>query len=163
MEQLINDLAVGDRSDADLAAEYDVEEQSIRVFRMRHKADIAAKKAGWTSQYDHIWSTKLENHVRVLTERWQKIMGQMELLEEHAQRERETIRSVDPEASEVPYNSREYLAYTKEERALSHQILEITGQLPQRTVAVTAEVKNPITDYGTIAMDADGNFYGVQQ
>jgi hypothetical protein len=60
-------------------------------------------------------------------------------------------------------NSREYLAYAKEERALSHQILEITGQLPQRTVAVAAEVKNPITDYGTISVDESGNFYGVQQ
>jgi cell division septum initiation protein DivIVA len=110
MEELIRDLAVGEKSYAELAEEHGVEEQTIRVFRMRHKADIQVVLAGWANTYDHIWSTKLENHVRVLTERWQKIMGQMELLEEHAQRETETIRSVDPEASEVPYNSREYLA-----------------------------------------------------
>jgi hypothetical protein len=50
---------------------------------------------------------KLKNHVLALTKRWRKIWRQMDLLEEHARRETETIRSVDPEASEVPYNSRE--------------------------------------------------------
>jgi hypothetical protein len=75
MEELIRDLAVGEKSYAELAEEHGVEEQTIRVFRMRHKADIQAVLAGWANTYDHIWSTKLENHVRVLTERWQKIMG----------------------------------------------------------------------------------------
>ena len=38
MEQLINDMAEGSKSDDELAAEYNVEEQSIRFFRLRHKA-----------------------------------------------------------------------------------------------------------------------------
>jgi hypothetical protein len=60
MEQLINDLAVGDKSHAELAEEQDVEVQSIAVFRMRHKADIEAKKQEWATEYGHIWSTKKE-------------------------------------------------------------------------------------------------------
>jgi hypothetical protein len=130
MEELIRDLAAGDKPDTELAEVHGVAEQTIWDFRMRHKAEIAAVIQGYVSKYDHIWSTKLENHVRVLTHRWEKIIGQMELLEEHARRETETIRNIDPDASEVPYNTREYLAYAKVEAALSHQILEITGQLP---------------------------------
>ena len=53
-----------------------------------------------TAKLDHIWSTKLENHVRVLTGRWEQVWHQIDL---------------------------------------SHQILEITGRLPQRAVAVAAE------------------------
>jgi hypothetical protein len=66
-EQLINDLATGDKLDSELATEYDVEEQSIRVFRLRHKADIAAKKQDWAAEFGHIWSTRKENRLRVLT------------------------------------------------------------------------------------------------
>jgi hypothetical protein len=68
-EQLIRDLAVADKSNVELAEEHGVEEQSIRVFRMKHKSEIAAVIADWTASFDHIWSTKKENGLRVLTQR----------------------------------------------------------------------------------------------
>jgi hypothetical protein len=161
-EQLINDLAVGDKPDSELAAEYDVEEQSIRVFRMRHKADIQAKKKGWSEQYGHIWSTKVENRLRVLTCRLEEIEDQMELLREHARRETETIRNVDPEASEVLVNGPEYRAYEKEQRALIREIADQTGQLPTRVAKLEVEGKGALTNFDTIAVDANGNWHAVQ-
>ena len=49
-EQLINDMAVGEKPDALLATEYDVEEQTIRAFRLRRKADIHARKRDLSSE-----------------------------------------------------------------------------------------------------------------
>ena len=118
MEQLINDLAVGEKSVAELAAEFDVEEQSVRVFKLRHKADIEAKKNDWASQYDHIWATKVENRLRLLTCRLEEIEDQLALLRDHSRAETETIRNVDPEASEVLVNDRVYLKYVAEQRSL---------------------------------------------
>jgi hypothetical protein len=104
-----------------------------------------------------------QNRIRVLTQRWEQIVYQIELLEDHAVRETETIRRVDPEAGRCQVNGPEIRAYSKEERALAHQIAEETGQLPQRTVAVTTEVKNPITDYDVLIRDPDGNFQAVRE
>jgi hypothetical protein len=101
LERLLRDMAVGDKSDAELAAEYDKAEQTIWVIRMNHKAEIAALVTGMVDDISHIWSTRLGNHVRILTQRWERIIGQLMLLEEHAERETETIRSVDREAAEV--------------------------------------------------------------
>jgi hypothetical protein len=64
-QQLIRDLAVADKPDAELAEEHGVEEQTIRVFRMKHKPEIAAVVAGWSDKFDHIWSTRLENRLSV--------------------------------------------------------------------------------------------------
>jgi hypothetical protein len=160
-EQLINDLAVGDRPDSELAAEYEVEEQSIRVFRMRHKADVEAKKAGWAEKFDHIWSTKVENRVQVLTVRLEEIEEQIALLHEHARRETETIRSIDPEASEVPVNDRVLDRYSKLQASLLREIADQTGQLPQRVAVNVHAASNPITSFKTVALDAEGNLLGV--
>jgi hypothetical protein len=84
-------------------------------------------------------------------------------LRDHAVRETETIRSVDPEASEVTVNSREYLAFVKEQRALLREIADQTGQLPQRVAVDLAAARNPITSFDTVALDADGNLLGVVQ
>ena len=98
-----------------------------------------------------------------LTERWEQVWHQIDLLHEHPERETETIRSVDSDASEVPVNER-FDRWSKLELALSHQILEVTGKLPQRTHAGDQSVvKSPLTDHDVIAVDADGNFHAVQQ
>jgi hypothetical protein len=119
---MIRDLAVGDKSDPEMAEEYGVAEQTVRYFRMNHKHEIAAVLADWTTQYDHIWSTKLETHLRFLTQRLEEIEDLIAALYEHARRETETIRNVDPDASEVLVNDRVYLAYVKEQRSLIREI-----------------------------------------
>jgi hypothetical protein len=162
-ERLINDLAMGDKPDSELAAEYDVEDQTIRFFRMRHKADIQAKKQEWATEYGHIWSTRLENRLRILTCRLEDVEHQIQLLHDHARRETETIRAVDPEASEVPVNDRVLDRYSKLQQSLLREIADQTGQLPQRVAVDVNAVKNPITDYDVIAMDEMGDFHAVQQ
>jgi hypothetical protein len=52
-------------------------------------------------QFVDIWSTKLENRLQVLTQRWEQIVHQIDLVHEHAERETETISNIDPDASEV--------------------------------------------------------------
>jgi hypothetical protein len=87
----------------------------------------------------------------------------MELLRDHAQRETETIRNVDPDASEVLVYGPEYRAYEKEQRALLREIADQTGQLPSRATKIEMDVRNPITDYDVVVMDADGQLHAVQQ
>jgi hypothetical protein len=161
IEQLINDMAEGGKSDEELAAEYDVENQSIRVFRLRHKADIQAKKVDLSSRFSHIWSTKVWNRLRLLTLRLEEIEHQIELLHDHAERETEMIRNVDPEACQVPVNGSELRAYEKEQRALTREIADQTGQLPQRSSVEVNLTKNPITNFDTIAVDESGNWHAV--
>src|SRR4249919_412017 len=83
-EQLINDLALGERRYADLAEEHSVAEQTVAYFAVKHRADIEAKKQNWSAQFDHIWSTKKENGLRLLTIRLEEIEHQIELIHEHA-------------------------------------------------------------------------------
>jgi hypothetical protein len=161
MEQLIRDLALGEKPLAELAEIHGLEEQTVRVFKMNHKPEIAAVVADWTSQFDHIWSTKKENRLRVLTQRLEEIEDLIAALYEHARRETETIRDVDPEASEVPVNGPEYRAYVKEQRALIREISEETGQLPTRVGRIEMEAKSPLTDFDTIALDENGQWHGV--
>jgi hypothetical protein len=163
MEQLIRDLALGEKSYAELAGEHGVEEQTVRVFKMNHKADIAAVLEDWSNKYDHIWSTKLENRLRVLTQRLEEIEDQMELLRDHARRETETIRNVDPEASEVLVNGPEYRAYEKEQRALIREIADQTGQLPARIAVDAGPAKGSLADFDVIAVDSSGGFHAVRQ
>jgi hypothetical protein len=80
-----------------------------------------------------------------------EIEDQIELLRDHARRETEMIRSVDPDA------------YEKEQRALLREIADQTGQLPQKVAVDIAAARNPLTDYDTVAMDSDGNLLGVVQ
>ena len=56
-ERLLNEMALGVKSDAELAEEYEVGEPSVRTFRWRNKAGIEAKKQDQSSEYSHIWST----------------------------------------------------------------------------------------------------------
>jgi hypothetical protein len=68
---------------------------------------------------------------------------------------------VDPEASPVPLNSREYLAYVKEQRALLREIADQTGQLPQRVALEATVTQNPITTFDHLLMDENGHLHGV--
>jgi hypothetical protein len=138
-----------------------VENQSIRVFRLRHKADIQAKKVDLSSRFSHIWSTKVGNRLRLLTLRLEEIEHQIELLHDHARRQTETIRNVDPDASEVPVHGPEFRAYEKEQRALTREIADQTGQLLQRAPVEVNVVRSPITDFDTIAVDEAGNWHAV--
>ena len=61
----------------------------------------------------------------------------------------------------MPLNSREYLAYVKEQRALFREIADQTGQLPQRVMADVTVTKNPLTAFDTLVMDEDGRLHGV--
>jgi hypothetical protein len=162
IEQILRAMAVG-ASYVELSDEFGYQEQSLRVLKMNHKHEIAVLLSDATAKLDHIWSTKVENHVRGLTERWAQVWHQIDLLHEHARRETETIRSIDPDASEVPVNDRVVDRYSKLELTLSHQFLEITGQLPTRVGRVEMEVKNPLTEYDVLVEDADGNLHAVKQ
>jgi hypothetical protein len=57
---------------AELAEIHDVAEQIVWDFKMRHKAEIADRLADWASDFDHIWSTRKENRIRVLTEQYEE-------------------------------------------------------------------------------------------
>ena len=162
-ERLINDLAVGQKSYPDLAAEYGVVEQSLHQFKHRHRAEVEAKKRDQSSEYGHIWATQKGNRLRGLTDRLEEVVHQIELIHEHAARETELIRTVDPDAAEVKCNSRELLAYDKEYRALAREIADQCGQLPQRVSLDAVVTRNPITDFDTIAIDDDGTFHAVKQ
>jgi hypothetical protein len=118
MKQLINDLALGEKPHAELATDYDVAGQTVAAFALRHRADINAKKADWASEYDHIWSTRKENRLRVLTCRLEEVEDQIAIIKDHAQREYEDTLNVSPDAAPVLFNDRVYLAYVKEQRAL---------------------------------------------
>jgi hypothetical protein len=93
----------------------------------------------------------------------EEVEAQIELLHEHARREYETLSGVDPEASPVPLNSREYLAYVKEQRALLREIADQTGQLPQRVSLEATAAKSGITDFDTVYLDESGNLSAVVQ
>lgn len=161
-ERLINDLALG-RPYSELVSEYGAEEQSLHAFKLRHKADIQAKKQDLSSEFGHIWSTRKGDRLRVLTCRLEEVEAQIELLHEHARREWETLTGVDLDASPVPLNSREYLAYVKEQRALLREVADQTGQLPQRVSLEATVTRNPITDFDVVVLDEAGRLHAVQQ
>jgi len=161
-EQLIRDLALGEKSTAELASDYGVLEQSISVYKLRHKSEVAEAVAGMVDSLGHLWATKMENRLSVLMQRVEEIEEQLELLRDHARRETELIRSVDPSASEVPVNDRAYQSWVKEQRAPLHEIADQCGGLPAR-VAKIEVTQNPITNYEVLAMDADGNLHAVRE
>jgi hypothetical protein len=139
-ECLIRDYVVGEKSTAEIAAEYGYAEQTIKAHRAEHKAEIAAVTAGMVDEFSHIWSTRKENRLRLLTCRLEEIEDQIAALFDHARAETETIRNIDPDASEVPVNGREYRDYVKEQRALVREIADQTGQLPQRKSTIELDV-----------------------
>jgi hypothetical protein len=161
-EQLINDLALGEQPHSELAERYNVEVQTVRVFAMNHRADVEARKADWANQYGHIWSTKVENRLRVLTCRLEEIEDQLALLRDHARAETEMIRNVDPEAAEVLVNDRVYLKYVAEQRSLLREIADQTGQLPTRLAVDPTSTRGSLTDWDTIALDANGQWHAVR-
>jgi hypothetical protein len=152
-------MAEGRKSDLELAAEYDIAVQSVGSFRQRHKPDIQAKKQNWSAQFDHIWSTRVENRLRLLTVRLEEVEHQIRLLHDHAERETEMIRNVDPDASEVPVIGREFAAYTKLQKELLREIAEQSGQLQQRAPVEVHVPPNPLMDAAEIAQDENGNWY----
>jgi hypothetical protein len=164
MEQLINDLAEGSKPDEELANDYDIALQSVHAFRLRHKPDIQAKKQNWAAKFDHIWSTKVENQARLLTVGLEQVEHQIALLHEIAERETESIRNIDPEASEVPVNGKELRAYMETKRALIRELRDVYGQQQLRAPAPEPEpAPNPIMEASTIAQDEAGNWYVVGQ
>jgi len=54
------------------------------------------------------------------------------------------IPNVDPEASEVPVNGSELRAYAKEQRALTREIADQSGQLLLRTPVAPVAARNPL-------------------
>jgi hypothetical protein len=126
------------------------------------RPDIQAKKVDLSSQYSHIWSTKVGNRLRLLTLRLEEIEHQIELLHDHARRETELIRTVDPEAAEVPVNGPEFRAYEKEQRALTREIADQSGQLLLRTPVAPVAAWNPLLGIDEIAIDEDGNWHAVR-
>jgi hypothetical protein len=131
---------------------------------MRHRADIEAKKRDQSSEYSHIWCTKKGDALRVLSMQLKDCLQQKALLEEHAARETETIRNVDPDASEVLPQGNEYRAYIKLIKDLERELMDQTGQLYQRVAVEPAPVENPLMNAGTIAMDpATGNWFIVAE
>jgi hypothetical protein len=146
-EKLINDLAVGGRPYAELATEYGVADQTIAAFAVRNRADIEAKKRDQSSEYGHIWATKKGNAIRVLTMSLEKCWQQIAL----------------PDASEVRPQGNEYRAYLKLSKELEREIMDQTGQLYQRVQVDATVIRNPITDFDTIAIDDDGTFHAVKQ
>jgi hypothetical protein len=162
IEQILRSLALG-ASYAELSEEFGYQEQTLRVLGMKRKHEVSALLADATAKLDQTWSMKVENHVRVLTERWEQVWHQIDLLHAHAHRETETIRNIDPEASEVPVNDRVLDRYSRLELALSHQILEITGQLPQRYGKLEMEVSNPLNLGEVLVETEDGVLHPVVQ
>jgi hypothetical protein len=160
-ERLLRDMAVGDKPDRELAADYNIAEQTVRVHRMNFGHEIAALKRDWAAEFGHIWSTRKENRLSVLTQRLEEIEDQIAALFDHATRETETIRNIDPEASEVPVNGSEYRAYVKEQRALIREIAEETGQLQARAHPIDQSAGG-LPQFGTIAQDENGNWFGVK-
>ena len=77
--------------------------------------------------------------------------------------EENIIRRVDPDAAGVRVRGNEYRAYEKEQRALTREIADQTGQLMQRAPVEVNVVRNPLTDFDTIAVDEAGNWHAVQQ
>jgi len=124
---------------------------------MNHRPEVEARKADFASEYSHIWSTRLGNRLGIMTQRLEEIEDQLELLRDHARRQTEMIRTVDPDASEVPVHGSEYRAYEKEQRALLREIADQCGQLPTR-VAVQTQAA-PLTFGATLVEDEHGQFH----
>ena len=59
-ECLIRDYVVGDKSTAEMAAEYGYAEQTIRAHRAEHQPEIAAVTAGMVDEFSHIWGRQTE-------------------------------------------------------------------------------------------------------
>ena len=102
------------------------------------------------------------NRLRLLTLRLEEIEHQIELLHDHARRETELIRTVDPEAAKVPVNGPEFRAYEKEQRALTREIADQSGQLLLRTPVAPVAAWNPLLGIDEIAIDEDGNWHAVR-
>jgi hypothetical protein len=66
--------------------------------------------------------------------RLQEIEHQIDLIHDHARRETEMIRTVDPGAAEVKADAPELRAYVKAQESLVLKIWDATGQLPSRVV-----------------------------
>jgi hypothetical protein len=113
-----------------------VAEQTVAVFKMRHMAEIEAKRANWPAQFDHIWSTRKENRLRFLNERLLEYQELIEGLYEHARLETETIRSVDPDAGDVPVDLDKFNKIDIQQRKILREIAEESGQLWSRPPAV---------------------------
>jgi hypothetical protein len=100
---------------------------------MRRKADVQAVVADWSNKFDHIWATRKENRIRVLVARYEEIQDLINALYDHAQRETETLRNVDPEAGDVPVSGTEFRAYSRDQQRILREIADEMGQLVSRS------------------------------
>ena len=137
MESLIQNMAVGDRTDAALAEEFGVEVQTVAAFRMRHKADIQAVVAGMADKFGHIWASRKENRIRVLVERHEQIQELIDAIREDARQATESLRALaektgEEYAGEVLVNGPEFRAYSRDQQKILRDIAEEMGQLMTR-------------------------------
>jgi hypothetical protein len=141
LEQLIRAMAVGGQSDAELAAAYDIESQTVRHLRCRYRTDIAAVLQDWSNKVDHIWAARKEVRIRVLHERYQELQDLIDQLHEEARAATEEIRKDFPDAPEVLVNYKVYCAYHDRQEKILRTIADELGQLPTRSQPDTSANK----------------------
>jgi hypothetical protein len=155
---LIRDLALNEKTAAHLAEDYDVAEQTVYDFKMRHKAEVAAVLAEWSDEFAGLWSAKKYNRVADIQHLAGTIQDRMDELLEDAAMATEVMRSVNPDAAPVRVPLREWQSLVREKARLVHQIADELGQLPPR-IAVTSDAGR--TAFDEVALDANGNLLTV--
>ena len=85
---------------------------------------------------------KKETRIRVLTERYEEYQTLIEGLYEHARRETETIRRVDPEAGQVPIDLDKFRSLDIQQRKILRDIADELGQLMSRSQPDTSATKS---------------------
>ena len=108
---------------------------------MRHKADIEARKADWANQFDHIWATKKENRLRCMVERYQEFQSLIDALYEEARQATEAMKRIDPDAADVPVNSKVFWGHHDRQQKILRDIADELGQLMSRSQADNSAAK----------------------
>jgi hypothetical protein len=125
---LVRDLALGAESGEALAEKYDIAPQTVRDFKRRKKARIAAVLADWENEFSDLWRVKKHNRVAELEWLAEEQVARLEELKEDAERATETMRRVDPDAAPVRVPIREWNACTRQLARLNQQIAQEMGQ-----------------------------------
>jgi hypothetical protein len=99
---------------------------------MRHREEIAVVLADWSDKFSHIWLSRKEDRLRALKERFEEYQERIDELYEHARRETETIRSVDPGAGEVPIELDKSCKIDIQQRRILREAADELGQLMSR-------------------------------
>ena len=125
---LVRDLALGAESGEELAEKYDIAPQTVRDFKRRKKARIAAVLADWSNEFSDVWRVKKHNRVAELDWLADEQLARLRELKEDAERATETMRKLDPDAAPVRVPIREWNACTRQLARLEQQIAQEMGQ-----------------------------------